>query len=276
MCLNPAMSHKNHISLCNLFGIIDIVYYSKIRIIFVTTVAHADGVMASDSRFTFDGSGHQVDGLVSKIGIFEDENIFYGMAGRADFMAKCHDYAIAVQAINLAHLKLIFDQTPIHGKDKEVTFELLVHANGVCHKFAFVQNLGFYAISTDNYQTAGSGGEYAIEFLTTSSSDTVKAVEYAIANDQYSGGDIMATKEHHENEVLAPFMIKAGDEAKQHQQLEAKVQQLHASGYQGMAYAAIGSYSECDVSELTKSDNVTFGSYDTVAAAQFLDTYISA
>lgn len=241
----------------------------------VTTVAHADGVIASDSRFTFDGSGHQVDGLVSKVGMFEDESIYYGMAGRADFMAMCHDYATAVQAINLAHLKIIFDQKPTAGKDKKVIFEFIVQMNGVCQKFVFAQKLGFFKISDDNYQTAGSGGDFALEYLTSTASDTVKAVEYAISKDDYSGGEIMATKKHDDNEVLAPFMIKAGDEVKQHKELQERLTRLHADGYQGVAYAAVGSYSDVETDSFAKSDNVTFGKYDAVAAAQFLDSYIS-
>lgn len=241
----------------------------------MTTVAHADCVIASDSRFTFEISGHQIDGLVAKVGRFEDETILYGMAGRADFMALVHDYVAVVQGIDLNHFKIIFDQQPNEGKHGQLTFELIINANGLCHKFIFIQGVGFREVPNGDIQTAGSGGEYALQFLVSSSADAVKAVRFAIEKDPYSGGNVMATKKHHEDVVVAPFIIKAGMKATQVQELTQKIARLQADGYHGTPYATLGKYAESEIAQFSETNNVTFGNYDSLAAAQFLDKLVS-
>lgn len=241
----------------------------------MTTVVYSDGVLASDSRFT--SGTTQVDGLVEKIGVIPD-GINYGMAGRADFMAMCHDYCIAVQGISLEHLGIIFASTaqPLPNMDRQCTFELLIEHKAQCHKFIYVQAGGFRDDGVSMRKTAGSGGMYADEYMSTQSTDAIEAVEHAITLDDFSGGHIMATHQRNASTpIVSPFIINQQAAGSKMKELEGKVAQLQLPDGQGMPFAAIANYSQDVLDGLPLVTTAVFGKIDQTFASEYVDKVIT-
>lgn len=241
----------------------------------MTTVVYSDGVLASDSRFT---SGTvQVDGLVEKIGVIPDE-INYGMAGRADFMAMCHDYCIDVKGIDVNHLGIIFASAPVPRPDMDgqCTFELLIEQDAQCHKFIYVQARGFLDDGISMRKTAGSGGVYADEYMSTQSTDAIEAVEHAITQDDFSGGHIMATHQRNTSTpVVSPFIINEQATGTKMKELENKVAQLQLPNGQGMPFAAIANYPKDVLDSLPHVTTAVFGKIDPTFASEYVNKITS-